>query len=191
MMHNNEHRDRHKGEQLLFAADENGNLSGKLVKRWDAHTSPGIKHLAYGILVVNSKGEFVLHKRPERKVGGNKLDLPVSHVLSTETKEQAFTRTLNEEYGINEKMSFEDYGGFSYEEHYPDGTCENEFCLVIITHYDGPFLPNPKEVEGEMVFLPGRKALEEIKNHPEKYTIWYRKSIELLLKHPKGKKYLV
>ena len=113
MTHNDGHRDRHKGEQLLHAADEKGNLSGKLVKRWDAHTSPGLKHLAYGILVVNSKGEFVLHKRPERKVGGGKLDLPVSHILSTETHEQAYTRTLKEGYGVTEKLEFEDYGGWN------------------------------------------------------------------------------
>ncbi|MFH1056705.1 MAG: NUDIX domain-containing protein [Candidatus Micrarchaeota archaeon] len=185
-----EHRDRHKGSQLLFAVDEKGNLSGKLVRRWDAHTSPGIKHLAYGILVVNSKGEFVLHKRAERKVGGGKLDLPVSHVLSTETHEQAFSRTLKEEYGIEAKLSFEDYGGFSYEEHYEDGTCENEFCLVIITHYGGPFHPNPKEVEGELVFLPGKKALQEIRERPLEYTIWFREAIKLLSKHSEGKKYI-
>ncbi len=63
-----EYKDKHKGTQLLFEADEKGKLNGKFVQRWDAHSTPGVKHLAFAILVLNSKGEFVLHKRPGRKV---------------------------------------------------------------------------------------------------------------------------
>src|SRR3989338_4233189 len=69
-----EYKDKHKGSQLLFAVDAKGKPTGRMVQRWDAHTSLGIKHLAFAILVLNSRGEFILHKRPERKVGGNALD---------------------------------------------------------------------------------------------------------------------
>lgn len=185
-----EYKDKHKGSQLLFVSDEKGKLNGKFVQRWDAHSAPGVKHLAFAILVLNSKGEFVLHKRPGRKVGGGKLDTPVSHVLANETKNEAMWRCLKDEYGIEEHVPFVHFDGFSYYKDYGDGTCENEFCLVSIARYDGKIKPNEKEVEGKLVYLPARKALQEIKKNPDKYPVWFIKSIELLSKDSTGRTYL-
>ncbi len=185
----NIHKDAHKAHQLLHVATRSGRLTGAKVKRWHAHTSPGVKHLAFAVLVLNAKNEFVLHKRPKRKVGGGVLDTPVSHVLAGETKEQAMKRCLKEEYGFAPRALIH-FGGFSYEEHYPDGTCENEYCLVSVTTHRGAFKPNPREVEGKLVFLSANKALGEIRKKPKKYAIWFRLALKLLAKNKKGKKYL-
>ena len=185
-----DYRDRHKADQRLFISDASGKLSGGIVKRWEAHTSPGVKHLAFAILVLDNKGNFVLHKRHSRKVGGGTLDTPVSHVLEGETHEQAMNRCLQEEYGFTAK-GFDHYSGFSYEEHYPDGTCENEYCLVSVVKHSGSFKPNPNEIEGGLVLLPAKNAASEIRSHPKKYAIWFRKSIELLAQDSKGKKYVI
>ncbi len=184
-----EYKDKHKGAQKLYISDEKGKTSGEIVERWKAHTAPGVKHVAFGVLVLNAKNEIVLHKRPTRKVGGGVLDIPVSHILEGETKEQAMNRCLKEEYGITAKH-FNHYQGFSYYEAYPDGTCENEYCLVSVIKHEGEFKPNPKEVEGEFVLLPAAKAVEEIKKNPQKYAIWFRKGIELLANDPRGRKHL-
>ncbi len=185
-----EYKDRHKGLQLLIAVDAKGKPLGS-VQRWDAHSTPGVKHLAFAILVVNPKGEFILHMRPERKVGGSRLDTPVSHILSHETKDEAMLRCLREEYGIEARVPLVHFDGFSYEKDYGDGTCENEFCLVSIAFSDGRMKPNEKEVEGgKLFFLPAKKALAEVRQNPGKYTIWFVEAIELLAKDPVGRKYL-
>lgn len=186
---NTMHKDAHLGHQILHVATRSGRLTGKKVNRWKAHTAPGVKHLAFAILVLNDKNEFVLHKRPKRKVGGGVLDTPVSHVLAGETKEHAMRRCLKEEYGFAPR-AFKNLSGFSYEEHYPDGTCENEYCLVSIVKHAGAFKPNPREVDGKLVFLKASKALGEIKKKPKKYAIWFRLAIKLLAKNTRGKKLL-
>ncbi len=185
-----EYKDKHKGAQRLYVCDERGNTSGEIVERWKAHTTPGVKHLAFGILVLNEKNEIVLHKRPARKVGGGVLDIPVSHILEGETREQAMNRCLKEEYGITAKR-FEHYPGFSYYEEYPDGTCENEYCLISVIRHEGKFKPNPEEVEGELKVFPASKVVKEIRKHPRKYSIWFRKAIELLANDERGRKHLV
>ncbi len=183
------HKDKHKAKQQLFKVDENGNQTNETIDRWTAHSGKGIKHLAFVIFVLTDKNEFILHKRPERKVGGGKWDTPASHILVGETKEKAMTRCLEEEYGTIGKLKFDHFNGYSYEETYDDGTCENEFCLVSICKYDGKIKPNPLEVT-ELKKLPAKKALNEWKNNSEKYTIWFNLAIELLSKNSKGKKYL-
>ncbi len=185
----NLHKDAHKANQVLYAATPSGRLTGAKVKRWEAHTTPGVKHLAFAILVLNERGEFVLHKRPRRKVGGGVLDTPVSHVLAGETKEKAIRRCLKEEYGFAPR-AFTHFGGFSYEEHYPDGTCENEFCLVSVVKHAGKFKPNPKEVSGKLIFLKAGKALAEIRAKPKKYAVWFRLAVKLLAKSKKGRNFL-
>ena len=99
-------------------------------------------------------------------------------------------RCLREEYGIAERVPMVHFDGFSYEKDYADGTCENEFCLVTVASYGGKFKPNEKEVEGKLVFVPAKKTLKDGRAHPEKYTIWFVKSVELLARDPVGRKYL-
>ncbi len=184
-----DYKDKHKGSQRLYVCDEHGKTTGEIVERWKAHVTPGVKHLAIEVLVLNDRNEFVLHKRPARKVGSGLLDTPVSHILEGETQEQAINRMLKEEYGITVKK-IEHFGGFSYEKQYSDGTCENEFLLVSIARYDGEFKPNPKEVIGGLTFLPMKNALKEVTKFPEKYEVWFKKSVEFLAKNPRAKKYV-
>ena len=183
------HRDRHKSKQQLYATDKKGKPTGEIIDRWDAHSGSGVKHLAFVIFVLNKEGEFVLHKRPGRKVGGKKWDTPASHILEGETKEKAMTRCLEEEYGTGGKLEFDHFPGFSYEEKYDDGTCENEYCLVSICKYGGKITPNPEEVEG-IKKLPAKQALGEWEKNSKEYTIWFNMAIELLSNDKKGRKYL-
>ena len=183
------HKDKHKAEQQLLVVDEEGVPTGKTIDRWTAHSSSGVKHLAFAVFVLNNKDEFILHKRPERKVGGKKWDTPVSHILVGETKEQAMKRCLKEEYGISGELEFDHFGGFSYEKKYSDRSCENEFCLVSICKYYEKITPNPREVD-EIKCLPAKQALREWKQNSKEYTIWFNKAVELLSRDEKGKKYL-
>ena len=137
------HKDKHKADQKLIVVNETGQPTNESIDRWTAHSHSGVKHLAFVIFVLTKKGEFVLHKRPERKVGNGQWDVNASHVLTGETNEDAMKRCLKEEFGMEDNMEFEHLGGFSYSEEYEGGTCENEYCLVSICKYSGEIKENP------------------------------------------------
>lgn len=180
-----------RAEQSMIAVDSNGKPTGEIVKRAVAHSSPGVKHLAFLVFVINDKNEFVLHKRQSTKIGGNTIDSPVSHVLNGETLEQAVQRCLKNEYCIKQKLLLLNLGGFSYEKDYGDGTCENEYCLVLVVEYTGKILPNPKEIEGKPIFLPVKKAIVDARENPKKYSVWFGPAIEIFSNHPKAERFII
>ncbi len=179
-----------RANQKMRVTDSNGNETGEILSRKECHTAPGKKHLAFLVFVINDKNEFALHKRSGKKIGDNVLDSPVSHVLAEETVEDAVHRCLKHEYGIEEKLPVEKYGGFSYNKEYGDGTCENEYCLVLSVECSGPIKPNPKEMEGEITFMPAGEAVSESKEHPEKFEVWFNYAAPIFEKSEKAKKYL-
>lgn len=179
-----------RAKQPMVVVDEKGNPTGEIVKRAAAHSSPGIKHLAFIVFVINSKNEFVLHKRHGKKIGGDTIDSPVSHVLKGETVEEAVHRCLKHEYGIEEQLPLLNLGGFSYEKDYGDGTCENEYCLVLVAEYDGELSPNPEEIEGDLILLPVRNAIADSKANPKKYSVWFLPAIEIFEKSKGTKEFL-
>ena len=180
-----------RAEQPMIAVDDAGKPTGRIVKRAEAHASPGVKHLAFIVFVINPKNEFVLHRRHSDKIGGNSIDAPVSHVLNGETLEQAVQRCLKHEYGIQGQLPLLNLGGFSYGEDYGDGTCENEYCLVLVVEYNGKIVPNPNEIEGNIILLPAKKAIGDSRKNPEKYSVWFKPAIEIFAKHPKTKRFTV
>lgn len=179
-----------RASQKLRVTDSKGKETGEMAERWLCHESPGKKHLAFAVFVINKKNEFALHRRSTIKIGGSLLDSPVSHVLAEESIEEAVYRCLKHEYGIAEKLPVENYGGFSYEKDYGDGTCENEFCLVLSVEYNGKIVPNPQEITGEIIQMPIKKATIESKQAPELFEVWFNHAIPIFEKSNKAKKYL-
>ena len=179
-----------RARQKMRVTDAQGRETGEIVERAKAHATPGVKHLAFIVFVINSNGEFALHRRSGKKIGGNLIDSPVSHVLAGETVDEAVQRCLKHEYGVEKKLPVEKYGGFSYEKDYGDGTCENEYCLVLAVEYSGAITPNPGEIEGEIIFMPVVDAIADSKRHPEKFEVWFNHAIPIFEKSEKAKKYL-
>ena len=162
-----------RAKQKLYAVDDKGNLTGKIVDRWKAHTAPGIKHLAIGILVFDKNNKLVLHKRIHTKVGGDTIDYPVSHPLQDETVEQACWRCLEHEYGIKEKLPLKKLFSFSYNYNYDDGTCENEYLLVFGANYSGMVIPNPKEMSENLILISIKDLVKDVEKNPQKYSVWF------------------
>jgi len=102
-----------KANQLLIVVDSNGKPTEEIVIRSEAHKTPGIKHVALQVLLFNDKKQFILHKRHHNKIGGNKFDTPVTHVLRGESYNNAAWRALKDEYGISRKIPLNWIGGFS------------------------------------------------------------------------------
>jgi isopentenyl-diphosphate delta-isomerase len=172
--------------QKLICVDNVGRPTGRIVDRKTAHTPPGIKHLAIQVLVFNSKKELVLHKRPIVKIGGGALDSPTTHVLEGETPMSAASRCIRKEYGIIESSPIKILSGFSYEKDYGDGSCENEYCLVAFTVYDGPITPDKDQVP-MVAKLSAKKVVAEPATS-SKYPIWFYKSMELVKNDEEGAK---
>ena len=171
-----------RANQQLRVCNALGEETGEIASRKECHSSPGKKHLAFIVFVINTKNEFALHKRIASKIGDSLLDSPVSHVLADESLEQAVHRCLKHEYSIQEMLPVKKHGGFSYNKDYGDGTCENEFCLVLSVNYSGPITPNPQEIEGTILFMPAKQAVSESKSSPEKFEVWFNLAIPVLEK---------
>lgn len=175
-------------DQRVVCVDRNGKETGRVVDRKSAHTAPGIKHLAIQVLVFNSKKEIILHERPKRKVGGNVLDAPTTHVLAGETPKEAAARCLQNEYGISGKLKLRVLSGFPYEKEYGDGSCENEFCLAAFVQYDGELRPN-KEEAPKIINMKGSKVLGELVLSPENYPIWFKDTVGIVKSDSEGSNY--
>ncbi|MDE1865363.1 MAG: NUDIX domain-containing protein [Candidatus Micrarchaeota archaeon] len=171
--------------QRLICVDHDGRETGRVVDRRSAHTAPGVKHLAVQILVLNSKGEIILHERPMTKVGGGVLDAPTTHVMAGETHMEAAVRCLKNEYGIAGRHRITILGGFSYEKDYGDGSCENEFCLAAYVVYDGIITPNGKEVP-RVVRLPCPEFIQELISGPENFPPWLKDTVRIVRSDQNG-----
>ena len=179
-----------RAKQKMRLVDLHGKETGEIAERWECHKSPGKKHLAFIVFVINKKNEFALHKRHASKIGASLLDSPVSHILAEETIEEAVHRCLKHEYGIEEKLPVENYGGFSYKKDYGGGTCENEYCLVLSVECNGKLVPNQQEMEGGIIQTPVKKAIIESKQAQETFEVWFNHAIPIFEKSKKAKKYL-
>lgn len=177
--------------QKMRLCDDKGNETGEIADRKSCHTTPGKKHVAFLVFVIKDKKEFALHKRIASKVGDSLLDSPVSHVLAEETLEEAVYRCLKHEYGIEEKLAVENHGGFSYEKDYGDGSCENEYCLVLSVDYNGVLTPNPEEISGPIILIGVLESVKALKEHPERFEVWFNHAVPIFESSEKAKKYLV
>ena len=177
-------------KQKLLVVDKHGKHNGEIVERWKAHTAPGVKHLAVGVLVFNKNNELVLHRRIGTKVGGNTIDYPVTHILEGENPLQACYRCLEHEYGIKEKISLKKLFGFAYEHVYRDGTCENEYLLIFSAKHGGKISPNPREMAGNVFPMSVKGLVSDIEKNKQKYSVWFWDTVKNFKETSDGKKLL-
>ncbi len=168
-------------EQLLTAVDKEGKPTGKYFPRTLCHRRDGIPHLAVLILPFDYDGNLILHKRAKHKIGGGAYDTPTTHVLQGENEESAARRCLLNEYGVQEKISLVSAGGFRYRKNFGKN-CENEFCKVFVAKYSGYVEMNENEMDSVEKISLG-DVLENMKRNPNKYTIWFQKSLEELMRN--------
>lgn len=123
------------------------------------------------IMLVNSKGELLLHQR-----SANKKAYPLywsgaaaGHLIRGETYEQAAIRELKEELGVEAELEF--VGKFFSEE-------DREMVGVFLGHYDGPIKIEPMEVERVEYHRPERLQRELASM---KVTSYVERSLPLIL----------
>ncbi len=129
-------------EEWFDVVQPDGKVVGK-APRSVVHGNPQLLHPVVHLHVLNSRGELLLQKRSSRKdLYGGYWDTAVGgHVHSGEGVERALTREAEEELGLtvlNATPIFRYVHRNSYE---------SELVFTFLIQEEGPFFPNPEEIE--------------------------------------------
>jgi isopentenyldiphosphate isomerase len=140
-------------EELYDVYDEAGRRLGR-APRAEVHRNPGLIHRAVHVLVFNRRGELLLQKRAATKdIEPGRWDTSVGgHLDAGEEWLAAAGREMQEELGVAPGELVHLYD-FRYR-----SELETEDIRTYRTEHEGPFHPNPEEVEALRFF-----SLDEIR----------------------------
>jgi isopentenyl-diphosphate Delta-isomerase len=142
----------------------------------------GVLHRAFSVVVINSKGEWLLHQRALVKYhsAGSWTNTCCSHLTQGESMEEATKKRLFSEMGIKAKPEF--IKSFHYIANFDNGLTENEIDHVYIAHWDGAPKPDPEEVMDWKWSSP-EEIEAELSARPEDFSAWFPMVYNLLTKH--------
>jgi isopentenyl-diphosphate Delta-isomerase len=155
----------------VILVDREDNPLG-LMEKMEAHEK-GLLHRAFSVFVTNDKGEVLLQKRAESKYhsGGLWTNTCCSHPRDGEDILDAGKRRLQEEMGFVVELTYA--YAFIYRAELDKGMTEHEYDHVMTGVFNGEPNPNPEEV-GDWKFIAWDDLLEDMTQHPENYTAWFR-----------------
>ncbi len=138
--------------EIFDIVDENDRVIGRATRE-ECHSNPDLMHRSICILIFNSKGDLLLQKRSMKKdLNPGKWTTSVSgHVKSGNNYEEAAKRELEEELGISLPMEKLFVVDLRLKQ-------ESEMSMVFRAKSNGPFKPDPEEVDEVRFF-----SIEEIK----------------------------
>ena len=138
----------------------------------------GKLHRSFSIFIFNSKGELLIQQREKSKYHSALLwsNTCCSHPGPSEDFKTAAKRRLKEEMGIKVN-DLKEFATFIYKVELGN-LIEHEFDHVFVGKFNGNPKPNKKEVEDfKWINLPDLK--KDIKEHPRKYTFWFKRILKL------------
>ena len=148
----------------------------------------GLLHRAFSVFIFNKNGEALLQQRATDKYhsGGLWSNACCSHPKPGETIHDASHRRLREEMGIvcRLKKAFH----FIYKSALDQGLTEHELDHVFIGEFSGEVQPNPQEVR-DYKWIKIEELIHDLKEYPERYTIWFKLALKETLQHPLLKSY--
>ena len=165
--------------EYVILVNENGQQTG-YEEKLKAHKE-ALLHRAFSIVIYNSKGQMLIHKRASAKYHSADLwtNACCSHPRPSETFEAATQRRMLEELGFT--ISLTEIGDFVYKHHdKQSGLTEYEHDTVFEGFYDGEININPKEMS-EFKWIGLAELKEKVQTDPEHFTFWFKKIIELYL----------
>lgn len=147
-----------------------------LMEKQHAHIY-GLLHRAFSVFLFNSKGEMLLQKRAAHKYHSPNqwTNAVCSHPMKNETYQQGAERRLNEELGIH--VPLQEKFNFIYRSPVGDGLWEHELDYVFTGIYEGEFTLNKEEV-AEIKYISMRDLGLEMRQHPERFTEWFKIILE-------------
>lgn len=168
-------------EMLILVDQHNNEICSE--EKIEVHKL-GKLHRAFSIFIFNSAGEMLLQQRASCKYHSGELwtNACCSHPRLGETIQQAAHRRLMEEMGFDCDLTKAFH--FIYKAKLDNGLTEHEFDHVFIGKYDGEVNLNPNEAKAfKWVTIDSLK--EDIKKHPEDYTVWFKIAFNKILESQK------
>lgn len=153
--------------------DQNDNTIGQMEKL-QAHIEAKM-HRAVSLLIMNSKGEWLLHQRAEDKYHSPNLwtNACCTHPLIGENYEVAIKRRLIEEMGIEINGELKHELDFTYFAKLNDNLFEHEYDRLFSTICDQEPNPSPIEVK-DWKYISYEELKKDIQNNPNNYTEWFK-----------------
>jgi isopentenyl-diphosphate delta-isomerase len=163
------------GTNEVVLVNEKDEILGTMEKL-RAHEE-GVLHRAFSVIIFNSKGEMLIHKRASDKYhcGGLWTNACCSHPRLNESPLEGAKRRLEEEMGFTTTLS--QNGSFIYKVDLENGLIEHEYDHLFIGHYDQNPSPNTSEVE-DWKYISVNELLASIKEHPKAYTFWFKEIVK-------------
>jgi len=144
------------------------------MEKMNAHLL-GMLHRAFSVLIFNSNGKLLLHRRALGKYHSEGLwtNTCCSHPSPGEDILEAAKRRLKEEMGI--KTSLAPLFSFIYRAEL-NNLVEHELDHVFIGFTDDLPDANPEEVS-DFKWMAMHDIEEDIERNPQDYTAWFKKII--------------
>lgn len=163
-------RNHHKQFPVILV-DQQDKAMGRMEKM-RAHREAKL-HRAFSVMIFNRQKEMLLQRRARKKYhsGGKWTNACCSHPRPGERTVAAAHRRLKEEMGFD--CALREKAAFIYRARFSNGLCEHEYDHIFTGRYDGAIKPDPAEVE-DYRWLKISDLRRDIKNHPRKYTPWFR-----------------
>lgn len=157
-------------EQVILVDREDKEFG--FIGKMEAHEL-GLLHRAFSIFIFNTKGELLLQKRALDKYhsAGKWTNTCCSHPRPHETIQAACRRRLDEEMGIDCKLS---YGfNFLYTASFSNQLTEHEFDHVYFGTTDKIPVVNPLEV-ADYKYISLEDLKLDLLQNPDAYTEWLK-----------------
>jgi len=160
--------------------DLNDHPAGKMEKM-EAHVK-GELHRAFSVFIFNGKNEMMMQQRAFTKYHSPGLwtNTCCSHPREGEETLQAAHRRLQEEMGFD--CEIKEMFSFTYKADVGEGLTEHEFDHVFYGHFDDDPVINSEEVN-DWKWMSMKELRDDLKNFPEKYTVWFRIAFDEVEKH--------
>ncbi len=157
-------------EQVILV-DEQDNPIG-LMEKIEAHEK-ALLHRAFSVFIFNDKKELMLQQRAADKYHSPLLwtNTCCSHQRDGETNLEAGKRRLQEEMGF--VCELKEVFSFIYKAPFDNGLTEHELDHVMIGYFNDKPIINKEEVESYK-WMTLDDVKNDITNHPEIYTEWFK-----------------
>lgn len=156
---------------MVILVDKNDQEIGSMSKI-EAHEK-ALLHRAFSVFIFNSKGEILMQQRAMHKYhsAGLWTNTCCSHPFPDELTKDAAIRRLQEEMGMKTDLEF--VFKFQYKAPFDNNLTEHEIDHVFVGNSDAKPQINPEEV-ASYKYMTVEEIQNDIKTHPEQYTVWFR-----------------